>query len=55
VADTVRDPATHTPDLGGTATTTDLSTSVLTNLQHPAGSANASPVEHLVALPTSRR
>ena len=49
VAATLRDPTTHTPDLGGTATTTDLSTSVLTNLQHSA------PTEHLVSLPTSRR
>jgi tartrate dehydrogenase/decarboxylase/D-malate dehydrogenase len=37
------------PDLGGSATTTDLSTSVLINLQHSA------PTEHLVSLPTSRR
>jgi tartrate dehydrogenase/decarboxylase/D-malate dehydrogenase len=48
---TLRDRATHTPDLGGTATTTDLSTAVLTRIED----STASPAEHLVCLPTSRR
>lgn len=41
------------PDPGSTAT--DLSSSVLDNLKHPAGGAYSSPTEHLAFLPTSRR
>jgi isocitrate/isopropylmalate dehydrogenase len=45
LAATLSDPATHTPDLGGTATTTDLSTAVLADIKTP----------HLAFLPSFRR